>query len=83
MSYRNEGVLEKEIAEKLDVLTSRGVVQWKKEGQIYTATHKGMTLVIEDSGQNWLVINKEDGENIDTIMDTASETYVESLLSTI
>lgn len=76
-------VLAKSIAEQLDSLTVSGKIKWQLKDQKYTATYKGLSFEIEGSGQNWLIIRREDDETIATIMDSMVIHNVESLLRTV
>ncbi len=80
--HQNE-TLAQSIVEQLNSLTTNGKIKWRLEGQKYTVTYNGLSFEIEDSGQNWLVIGREDGGNRAIIMDTMIVHDVELLLQTI
>lgn len=75
-------VLVEQISSQLDLLTVNGKIKWQLEGQKYSATYKGLSFEIEDTGQNWLVI-WEDGKPIVTIMDSMVVHNVRELLEAI
>lgn len=81
-AYRLE-TLAKSICEELGLLTTSSKIKWQLEGQKYSATHNGLFFEIEDSGQNWLIVNRENGKNVATIMDTMLVHNVELLLQTV
>jgi hypothetical protein len=80
MSALRERELEEQVIQKLDRLTFDRKLLWKKEGQLYTSNFGDFVFEAEDSGQNWLTINRAGNISTMVIMNTA---VVENLLETI
>lgn len=76
--------LEKSIIEKLRDLTDKGSLKWVRANQTYSTTLRGFIFEIEDSGQDWLIISKEDEpQNVESIMDFGDKDNVGLLLDSI
>lgn len=71
------------ITRRLEYLTSAETLAWEKIAQTYRTTWKNLVFEIEDSGQNWLVINNTSGQSLGLIMDFGTYRTVEQLLNTI